>query len=669
MQFALKNHNNGRVILPKTLILCDCLGSQSVDRTALSSASGLACSKVFSALCTSQINEAAALMQKGEVVIACRQEQALFEELAAEIGPEIGADMPGFVDIRDRAGWSETGPKSGPKMAALVRDAMLETPASKSLDIYSDGQCLILGRPETTFPAAAQLSEMLSVTVLVQAPTDVPPNAGFDVIIGDLKSVAGTLGHFEVRIDALQLAIPGGRGDLQFSAPKNGGQSECDLILDLTGNTPLFSAPDKRDGYLRADPRMPGQIAQAVLDASQLVGEFEKPFYIRLEEHSCAHSRAQITGCSKCIDACSTGAILPDGDHVKIDPSVCAGCGACAALCPSGAITFDAPPASFLVRRIKTLAETYIKAAGSGPRLLVCDGEFGSEMISLAARFGRGLPHDVIPLEVSSLNSFGHAEMLAALGSGFVAVDVLLSPKTERDALSSETGLALAISNNAPLRLLDVTDPDALSEALDQDEKPQLNVSPILPIGNRRQISRLAATALNGKPDTPIPLPAGAPYGSVVIDTDACTLCLSCVSLCPSGALLDNPDMPQLKFQEDACLQCGLCTRACPEKAITLQPQLNLADSALSQRVLHEEEPFACISCGALFGVKSTIDTIIEKLAGKHPMFATSESGKLIQMCDKCRIEAQYHSETSPFQSAPKPKTRTTEDYLKRRDH
>ncbi|MBV1925548.1 MAG: 4Fe-4S binding protein, partial [Rhodobacteraceae bacterium] len=138
---------------------------------------------------------------------------------------------------------------------------------------------------------------------------------------------------------------------------------------------------------------------------------------------------------------------------------------------------------------------------------------------------------------------------------------------------------------------------------------------------------------------------------------------------CPSGALLDNEDTPQLRFQEDACLQCGICSHACPENAIGLLPQLDLSDAALSQRVLHEEDPFACISCGSLFGVKSTINRIMDKLVEKHAMFATTEQGKLIQMCDKCRIEAQYHSTSSPFQAAPRPRTRTTDDYLKRRDH
>jgi len=39
-------------------------------------------------------------------------------------------------------------------------------------------------------------------------------------------------------------------------------------------------------------------------------------------------------------------------------------------------------------------------------------------------------------------------------------------------------------------------------------------------------------------------------------------------------------------------------------------------------------------------------------------------------MCDTCRIEAQYHSENSPFQGGDRPRVVTTEDYLsKRRDH
>ena len=646
--------------MSKSLILCDCLKTQSFDVETLSKSAGLPCSRVHTALCTKELGDAAVLLEKGDAVVACLQERQVFEELAEE----LGAEMPEFVDLRDRAGWSEDGAKSTPKMAALTAESLLAPHSVKMLDVESSGQCLIIGNADVALAAAEQLSEILSVTVLLNDAADAAIPNGYDLVLGKLRSARGSLGSFDVKIDALQLSINGGRGDIKFEAPRDGGRTTCDILLDLRGDTPLFH--HKRDGYIRPDPRDPKAVAKAVFDASQLVGGFEKPFYIALEPHLCAHTRAGISGCSNCIDTCQTGAISSDGEHVKIDANICAGCGGCASMCPSGAITFDALPLEYLLQRVETMSKTYRAAGGKSPRLLVHDAEFGGEMISLAARFGRGLPADVIPLEVESLTNFGHAEILAALGCGYTAVDLLLTPTSERPTIEVAVELAQVLGAEGRIRMLDVSEPDALSDAL-YGQTVAKSTASILPIGNRRQVTRLAAKALIADERT-IALPVGAPYGAVVVDQDACTLCLSCVSLCPSGALMDNPDAPQLRFQEDACLQCGICTQACPESAITLLPQMDLSDAVFAQRVLHEEEPFACISCDALFGVKSSVERIMDKLAGKHPMFADSEQAKLIQMCDKCRIEAQYHSDSSPFQAAPRPKTRTTDDYLKRRD-
>jgi len=120
--------------------------------------------------------------------------------------------------------------------------------------------------------------------------------------------------------------------------------------------------------------------------------------------------------------------------------------------------------------------------------------------------------------------------------------------------------------------------------------------------------------------------------------------------------------MPQLRFQEDACLQCGLCVSVCPEDAISLRPRLNLADDALTHKVLNEEEPYACIECGKPFGVRSTVERIVGKLEGRHSMFTNSDNARLIRMCDDCRVRAQYHSDAAPFAGGPRPKIRTAED-------
>lgn len=652
--------------MTKTLILCDCSQSQPLTSKSFDSVEGVKCSRIHTGLCTTEINDAAEYIKKGDAVIACLQERAIFEEVA----DELDIDPPEFIDIRDRAGWSEQGENAGPKMAALVSDTLLDPPARKTVDVISEGLCLIIGPPDITLRAAEQLSEILSVTVLLSRPTNAPISRDFDITIGTLKSTSGTLGNFFVRIDAFQQLDPAGRGTMTFSPPQNGATSECDIILDLSGGIPLFPAHEKRDGYLRADPGDPKAVATCVFDASHMIGTFEKPLYLQYDPHICAHSRAEQTGCSKCLDICPTSAIMPDGDNVLIDPMACAGCGACSALCPSGAITYDAPPVSFLFRRVQNLATAFTTAGGKSPQLLVHDAEFGSEMVSLSARYGRGLPADVIPLEVDALTGFGHAEMLAAMGAGFTNVHILLAPKTEASVVMGEMEIANAIAGSARVSLIDANDPEIFSDVLYTAKSAPPVIEPILPIGGRRDVARLSAKALQPNLDAPIPLPQGAPYGAVLVDTDACTLCLSCASLCPTGALGDNPDMPQLRFQETACLQCGLCEAICPENAITLQPQMNLDDSAFNQEVLHEEEPFACIECGTLFGVKSTIERIVAQLEGKHSMFAASDSGKMIKMCENCKINLQYQATDNPFQGGDRPKTRTTDDYIKvRKDH
>ncbi len=651
--------------MSNSLILCDCAGSQPIDADLIADTVGVGCSRVFSGLCTTQIDQAGKLIAAGGAVIACAQEKAAFRELAGELGVEA----PGFVDLRDRAGWSDEAGKAAPKMAALAAEALLPGAPPRSVDVSSDGLCLIVGPGEVALELAGMVSDALAVTVLITDGDSPPVTREFDVLRGRLKRVGGALGGFEVLIDALQRVEPGGRGAFGWSAPRDGARSECDIVIDVTGGVPMVPAPEKREGYLRADPRDPVAVARLAVEAVQLTGVFEKPLYVRLETSLCAHSRAGQAGCSNCLDHCPTGAITPAGDHVAIDPMVCAGCGECAALCPSGAIAHDDPPLAHLLARIEVLARIFRAAGGGAPRLLVHDAH-GAEMIRLAARFGAGLPADVIPLELRTVSGFGHAEMLAALAHGFAGVDVALGPRTGRGALMRELALAEAIAGAGRLRLLDEADPDALIAHLYGAPVPAALAAPVLAMGNRRQVTRLAAQALNPDLDAPLALPAGAPYGAVLVDTDACTLCLSCASLCPSGALGDNPDLPQLRFQEDACLQCGLCVALCPENAITLQPRLDLGDGALSQRVLHEEEPYACIECGALFGVRSTIERIVAKLEGVNPMFAGSEQSRVIRMCDNCRIEAQFARTDNPMAGDEPPRVRVSEDYLPpRKDH
>jgi Fe-S-cluster-containing hydrogenase component 2 len=650
------------------LLLCDCLNSQAVDAEQIERATGLTCGKIYTEMCRKEAAAAAEALREGEVIIACGQERQAFEDLAAE----IEADPPLCVDIRDRAGWTGDAADAAPKMAALLAEAILPAPGAKVVDVPSEGTCLILGEPEAALSAATHLCDILSVTVLLDPEAESPlaDDRRFDIVRGRVGTVTGALGGFSLTFDALQERIPGGRGTFAWTAPRSGGRTECDILLDLRRAPALVPAPEKREGYLRADPGSADAITKALLTASQLVGTFEKPLYVRLDEELCAHSRARKTGCTRCLDLCPTGAISPSGDHVSVDAMVCAGCGSCSAACPSGAIAYDAPPVSHTFQRLQTLAATWRKLSKDAPRLLVHDGSHGAEMIRLSARYGRGLPADVIPMELDALASFGHAEMIAALGCGFAEVTLLLSPQTEADGLPLQADLANALGGGGTVRLIEPGDPDRLEEALYEASEFTPAHQPILPLGSRRQVTRLAAKSLN-PPDAVVPLPKGAPYGSLLPWTRTPAHCASPVCRCARPARSRKiPTARNCASRKTPACNAASAPPSARRKRSILDPRLNLGDDALRPRVLKEEEPFHCIECGKPFGVRSTVERMTEKLAGKHAMFQDNKAVRLIQMCDDCRVNAVYHSENNPFAMGERPRVRTTDDYIsKRRDH
>jgi ferredoxin len=112
-----------------------------------------------------------------------------------------------------------------------------------------------------------------------------------------------------------------------------------------------------------------------------------------------------------------------------------------------------------------------------------------------------------------------------------------------------------------------------------------------------------------------------------------------------------------------------LCKATCPEKVITLTPQLDFRAATANARVLKEEDPFHCIRCGKPFGVKSAIERISAKLAGRHWMFQdTSSRLELLKMCEDCRVIAVTEQEFDPHGAPARPKPRTTDDYLRERE-
>ena len=664
----------------RKLLVCNCEGTVSLDGRAL----GRACGGdgalfVNTQLCRAQIeNFRAAAAEGGPLLVACTQQQPVFDEALREAGIDIPA---AYANIRERAGWSEQGADALPKMAALLAEAALDIPPAASVTLKSDGVCLVYGKDESALAAAQQLAGRLDVTLLLTRPRDIVPPRRTDVPVfcGTITAARGHLGAFELTVDDYAPALPSSRGALAFEKPRNGASSRCDIILDLSGGAPLFPSPTPRDGYMRPDPNNPAAVQRALFDLVDLVGEFDKPRYVDFTAALCAHSRSRKTGCTRCLDVCPASAIRPDGDTVAIDPYLCGGCGACHSVCPTGAATYALPPPGALGERLRTLLRAYASAGGKRPTLLVHDTRRGDEMIDAIARHGRGLPAHVLPFAVNEVTQLGFEFLAMAFAYGATQLALLAHPEKRGalGALAGQIGLAetmlVALGyGEGRLQVLIEQDPDVVERTL--YGLPDLAPIPpgdFLPLGDKRGLIRLALGHLAKSAPAPreiVPLAAGAPFGAVALDVAGCTLCLACVGACPTGALQDNPELPQLRFQEAACVQCGLCKATCPEKVITLVPRLNFAPGAASAVVLKEEPPFACINCGKPFGARSSIERVLERLAMKHSMFQSERAVRLIQMCEDCRITVQFEGEKQPFAAAPRPLPRTTDDYLRERE-
>jgi len=533
---------------------------------------------------------------------------------------------------------------------ALAAAASLPVEPTGEVAFHSRGRLLVVGPMEQAIEFASELvdTDLRPAVLALESPQPLSSAVAVPVLFSAGREVraAGHLGAFRVTVRDVDAEI-----DVASALDRN--CQRLDLVVDL-GQPPLFQQEVPPLGYFPAADA--GARARVREQLPELVGEFVKPRYFHYVADVCAHGRSGLQGCRRCLDACPTEAIVSLGERIEVDPNLCQGAGICATACPTGAIGYSYPNRHDLGNRLRALLRAYREAGGREAVLLLHDGECGAELLRQAAE---QLPAHIIPIEIEELGSVGPEVWLSCLAYGAARVMLLdagnlpRSVDAELEAQLATVHMVLEGLGYPAPTVAKVTPSDGaeLARAASEVAMPELAPAGFAIPADKREALFLAIDHLTEQTSANhhdvIELGRGAAFGEILVDTTTCTLCMSCVSVCPARALADGVDRPLLALIEKNCVQCGLCETACPEHAITRHPRLLLEAQARARpRTLHQEAPFQCILCGKPFATASMIGRMTEKLAGHH-MFQNEDALRRLKMCGDCRVKDLFESERS----------------------
>jgi TorA maturation chaperone TorD/Pyruvate/2-oxoacid:ferredoxin oxidoreductase delta subunit len=133
--------------------------------------------------------------------------------------------------------------------------------------------------------------------------------------------------------------------------------------------------------------------------------------------------------------------------------------------------------------------------------------------------------------------------------------------------------------------------------------------------------------------------------------TQKCTLCHTCVEMCPPGALRGVRDerkgMISLGFDATRCDGCAACERWCPEGAIRVGRSLDEGDPG--RRELAQCALLACPACGRLHVPEAMVSRIVARLGSAQEALV-----QRLLLCYDCKAtDDLFQRHDAPQHSAP----------------
>ncbi len=600
----------------------------------------------------SQAQEFAASVERerpDRVLVSCCAEQKLFEDALARSGPQPPKVQ--FVNLRESCFLPhlDDPDRAHAKATRLLRAAMEsveinETPVYNPLKVGAS--VVIAGEGLQTQALVTKLRDGIRPILVLPA-----GSAGSgQACTGKVVEIKGRLGDFRVTIE------DGGNGETN----RHELRASQVVVISRDGS---FPCKPRTGCHLLANPSE-ADLARIAERIHELTGDFLKPVQVTYNAEVCAGGAAEQEACGVCITACPYDAISRDPENhlrMKVDHMACEGCGACVSACPTTALRFTEPsPQEIYARLAALLTPTSGKSNGESWTILFHCGEQGRRVLEEAGQ--RPLPYSaaLLPVEAPCLRYVSEANILAAFRLGAAGV-ALLGCETcqhgERDLLYQKLDfckLTLGAFGLGEERLRLITaENGAEAEALGalSGFAESLAATPIRwdgqPMrsrGNREVISEAINAFIEhtGREPGQRPLPPSQPFALAEVKESGCTMCRSCVNVCPTNAFKLDEESQSLQFKHIACVACGLCEKVCPEKVITLRREIFFERSASEYQTVVEDNMVSCAKCGKPYINRKALEAVEARVLSLGSLFDTFSGNRraLLRMCPNCRAVA-----------------------------